>query len=106
MTATALEAPRTPERRGLLLIGAAIVLTAFNLRTAVNSVGPVLAEIRADLSISSGGGGGFTAGPPPSLPRIWFAGPPPVAPRPRAGGPSGEARGGGKRRVLGGGAVF
>ena len=31
-------------RRGLLLIGTAIVLTGVNLRTAVNSIGPVLEE--------------------------------------------------------------
>src|SRR3712207_1389427 len=76
MTATALEAPRTPERRGLLLIGVAIVLTAFNLRTAVNSVGPVLQEIRADLSISSGGAGLITAAPLLCFAAIGFAGPP------------------------------
>jgi CP family cyanate transporter-like MFS transporter len=63
-------------RRGLLLIGVAIVLTAFNLRTAVNSVGPVLEEIRADLAISSGGAGLITAAPLLCFAAIGFAGPP------------------------------
>jgi MFS transporter, CP family, cyanate transporter len=76
VTATAVEAPPTSQRRGLLLIGVAIVLTAFNLRTAVNSVGPVLEEIRADLSISSGGAGLITAAPLLCFAAIGFAGPP------------------------------
>ncbi|MFP5369255.1 MAG: MFS transporter, partial [Actinomycetes bacterium] len=63
-------------RRGLLLVGVAIVLTAFNLRTAVNSVGPVLEEIRADLGISSGGAGLITAAPLLCFAAIGFAGPP------------------------------
>jgi MFS transporter, CP family, cyanate transporter len=77
MTATALDVPGTePARRGLLLIGVAIVLTAFNLRTAVNSVGPVLEEIRADLDISNGGAGLITAAPLLCFAAIGFAGPP------------------------------
>src|SRR3712207_7529170 len=44
----------TSPHRGLLLIGTAIVLTGLNLRTAVNSVGPVLEEIERGLDISSG----------------------------------------------------
>lgn len=63
-------------RRGLLLVGVAIVLTAVNLRTAVNSVGPVLEEIRADLGISSGGAGLITAAPLLCFAAIGFAGPP------------------------------
>ncbi len=66
----------TERRRGLVLIGVAIVLTAFNLRTAVNSVGPVLEEIQADLGISSGGAGLITAAPLLCFAAIGFAGPP------------------------------
>ena len=55
-------------RRGLLLVGTAIVLTGLNLRTAVNSVGPVLQEIQNGLGISSGLTGLVT-----SLPVICFA---------------------------------
>jgi CP family cyanate transporter-like MFS transporter len=55
-------------RRGLLLVGTAIVLTGLNLRTAVNSVGPVLQEIQTGLGISSGLTGLVT-----SLPVICFA---------------------------------
>jgi CP family cyanate transporter-like MFS transporter len=77
ITATAVGVPGgNPARRGLLLIGIAIVLTAFNLRTAVNSVGPVLEEIRADLAISSGGAGLITAAPLLCFAAIGFAGPP------------------------------
>jgi MFS transporter, CP family, cyanate transporter len=63
-------------RQGLLLIGAAIVLTALNLRTAVNSVGPVLAEIQTDLGITGGGAGLITAAPLLCFAAIGFAGPP------------------------------
>jgi MFS transporter, CP family, cyanate transporter len=78
VTATATPGPDTAaaQRRGLLLIGVAIVLTAVNLRTAVNSVGPVLEEIRADLGISSGGAGLITAAPLLCFALIGFAGPP------------------------------
>ena len=45
MTRTAAPAPPERSRRGgLLLVGIAIVLTGLNLRTAVNSVGPVLED--------------------------------------------------------------
>jgi MFS transporter, CP family, cyanate transporter len=71
-------APPTPpsHRRGLLLVGVAIVLTAFNLRTAVNSVGPVLAEIEQGLGISSGLAGLITSMPLICFALIGFAGPP------------------------------
>ena len=76
-TATAPD-PTDPaaRRRGLALIGVAIVLTAFNLRTAVNSVGPVLEEITTDLDISSGGAGLITAAPLLCCAAIGVAGPP------------------------------
>jgi MFS transporter, CP family, cyanate transporter len=77
-TSTPAPAPAStdPVRRGLLLIGVAIVLTGLNLRTAVNSVGPVLAEIRADLRFSSSGAGLVTAVPLLCFAAIGFAGPP------------------------------
>ena len=50
-----------------LLLGA-VVLTAFNLRTAVNSVGPVLDEIRTDVGMS-----GTVAGLLTSVPVLSFA---------------------------------
>jgi CP family cyanate transporter-like MFS transporter len=54
----------------------AIVLTAFNLRTAVNSVGPVLQEIEQGLGISSGLAGLITSMPLICFAVIGFAGPP------------------------------
>ena len=63
-------------RRGLVLVGTAIVLTGFNLRTAVNSVGPVLAEIEQGLGISSGMAGLITSMPLICFAVIGFAGPP------------------------------
>jgi MFS transporter, CP family, cyanate transporter len=63
-------------RRGLVLIGAAIVLTGLNLRTAVSSVGPVLQEIQAGLGISSGLTGLVTSLPLICFAVIGFAGPP------------------------------
>lgn len=63
-------------RRGLLLVGTAIVLTGLNLRTAVNSVGPVLAELRSGLGISSGLTGLVTSLPVICFAAIGFAGPP------------------------------
>jgi CP family cyanate transporter-like MFS transporter len=54
-------------RRGLLA-GAAIVLAAVNLRPAVTSVGPVLAEVRADLGMSA-----LVAGLLTSVPVACFA---------------------------------
>jgi CP family cyanate transporter-like MFS transporter len=70
-------APSTPadHRRGLLLIGLAIVLTGLNLRTAVTSVGPVLQEIRDGLGISSGLAGLVTTMPVLCFAAIGFAGP-------------------------------
>ena len=66
----------TAHRRGLLLIGTAIVLTGFNLRTAVNSIGPVLEEIEHGLGISSGLAGLITSMPLICFALIGFAGPP------------------------------
>ncbi|MGK5114283.1 CynX/NimT family MFS transporter [Geodermatophilus sp. CPCC 205506] len=63
-------------RRGLRLIAVAIVLTGFNLRTAVNSVGPVLEELEQGLSISSGLAGVVTTMPVLCFALIGFAGPP------------------------------
>jgi CP family cyanate transporter-like MFS transporter len=70
-------APSTPRehRRGLLLIGVAIVLTGLNLRTAVTSVGPVLQEIEDGLGISSGLAGLVTTMPVLCFAAIGFAGP-------------------------------
>ncbi|MGY1706731.1 MFS transporter [Geodermatophilus sp. SYSU D00697] len=70
-------APPAPDhRRGLVLIGTAIVLTGFNLRTAVNSIGPVLEEIERGLGISSGMAGLLTTMPVLCFSAIGFAGPP------------------------------
>ncbi|MFW3172254.1 MFS transporter [Geodermatophilus sp. CPCC 206100] len=63
-------------RRGLVLIGTAIVLTGVNLRTAVNSIGPVLEEIERGLGISSGMAGLVTTMPVLCFAAIGFAGPP------------------------------
>jgi CP family cyanate transporter-like MFS transporter len=63
-------------RRGLVLVGTAIVLTGLNLRTAVSSVGPVLQEIQAGLGISSGLTGLVTSLPLICFAAIGFAGPP------------------------------
>jgi CP family cyanate transporter-like MFS transporter len=63
-------------RRGLALIGTAIVLTGLNLRTAVTSVGPVLQEIEGGLGISSGLAGLVTSMPVLCFAVIGFAGPP------------------------------
>jgi CP family cyanate transporter-like MFS transporter len=62
-------------RRGLVLIGVAIVLTGLNLRTAVTSVGPVLQEIQDGLGISSGLAGLVTTMPVICFAAIGFAGP-------------------------------
>jgi CP family cyanate transporter-like MFS transporter len=62
-------------RRGLLLIGTAIVLTGLNLRTAVTSIGPVLQEIEQGLGISSGLAGLVTTMPVLCFALIGFAGP-------------------------------
>jgi cyanate transporter len=66
----------TSRRRGLLLIGVAIVLTGLNLRTAVNSVGPVLEEIETGLGLSSGLAGLVTSMPVLCFAALGFAGPP------------------------------
>jgi CP family cyanate transporter-like MFS transporter len=63
-------------RRGLLLIGFAIVLTGLNLRTAVTSIGPVLQELEQGLGISSGLAGLVTTMPVLCFALIGFAGPP------------------------------
>jgi CP family cyanate transporter-like MFS transporter len=68
-------APPTADRRGLLLVGVAIVLTALNLRTAVTSVGPVLEEIERGLDISSGLAGVITTMPVLCFALIGFTGP-------------------------------
>jgi MFS transporter, CP family, cyanate transporter len=68
--------PDTGARRGLALIGVAIVLTGLNLRTAVTSVGPVLEEIESGLGISSGVAGLVTTMPVLCFAAIGFAGPP------------------------------
>jgi cyanate transporter len=79
VTSTA-EQPAAPtaadHRRGLLLIGVAIVLTGLNLRTAVNSVGPVLEELEAGLGLSSGLAGLVTSLPVLCFAALGFAGPP------------------------------
>jgi CP family cyanate transporter-like MFS transporter len=66
----------TARRRGLALVGVAIVLTGLNLRTAVTSVGPVLEEIEGGLGISSGLAGLITTMPVLCFAVIGFAGPP------------------------------
>ena len=79
MTRTAPEpagADLVSHRRGLVLIGVAIVLTGLNLRTAVNSVGPVLEELQAGLGLSSGLAGLVTTMPVLCFAVIGFAGPP------------------------------
>jgi CP family cyanate transporter-like MFS transporter len=78
VTRTAAEPARSPaadHRRGLLLIGVAIVLTGLNLRTAVTSIGPVLREIEHGLGISSGLAGLVTTMPVLCFAAIGFAGP-------------------------------
>jgi CP family cyanate transporter-like MFS transporter len=60
---------------GLLLVGAAIVLTGLNLRIAVTSVGPVLQEIQQGLAISSAAAGLVTTMPVLCFALIGFVGP-------------------------------
>jgi MFS transporter, CP family, cyanate transporter len=69
------DVPASPHR-GLLLVGTAIVLTGLNLRTAVQSVGPVLQELQSGLGISSGLTGLVTSLPLICFAVIGFAGPP------------------------------
>ncbi|SDE40337.1 MFS transporter, CP family, cyanate transporter [Blastococcus fimeti] len=77
MTRTAASPPTTERSStGLVLIGTAIVLTGLNLRTAVNSVGPVLEEIETALGVSSGVAGLITSLPVLAFAAIGFAGPP------------------------------
>ncbi len=57
-----------PTTRGRLLVGAAIVLLALNLRVAVGSLGVVLGPVRDDLGISTAVGGILT-----TVPVICFA---------------------------------
>jgi CP family cyanate transporter-like MFS transporter len=75
VTRSALTEPGT-ERRGLLLVGVAIVMTGLNLRTAVGSVGPVLEEIEASLGLSSAAAGLLTTMPVLCFAVLGFAGPP------------------------------
>jgi CP family cyanate transporter-like MFS transporter len=63
-------------RRGLALVATAIVLTGVNLRTAVNSVGPVLQEIEQGLGVSSAAAGVITTLPVLCFAALGFAGPP------------------------------
>ena len=58
----------TPDRSGRLLVGAAIVLLALNLRVAVGSVGVVLDALRSDLGMSASVAGVLT-----TLPVLCFA---------------------------------
>ena len=64
------------QRRGLVLVATAIVLTGVNLRTAVNSVGPVLQEIEEGLGVSSAAAGVITTLPVLCFAALGFAGPP------------------------------
>ena len=54
----------------------AIVLTGFNLRTAVNSIGPVLQEVEDGLGVSSATAGVITTLPVLCFAALGFAGPP------------------------------
>ncbi len=74
MSRAAAATPGT-HRRGLLLLGVAIVLTGLNLRTAVTSIGPVLQEIEHGLGINSGLAGLLTTMPVICFAAIGFAGP-------------------------------
>ncbi|WP_203897836.1 MFS transporter [Virgisporangium aliadipatigenens] len=63
-------------RRGVgVLAGAAIVLAALNLRPAVTSIGPVLAELRADLGMSAAVAGLLTSVPVACFALVGFAAP-------------------------------
>ena len=70
-----LPAPRGTREHGSALVVTAIVLTGLNLRTAVNSVGPVLEELQEGLGISSGSAGLVTTMPVLCFAAIGFAGP-------------------------------
>ncbi|WP_188110482.1 MFS transporter [Aeromicrobium ginsengisoli] len=60
--------PRSPSTKGRLLVGAAIVLLALNLRIAVGSLGVVLGPVRHDLGMSAVVGGVLT-----TIPVLCFA---------------------------------
>jgi CP family cyanate transporter-like MFS transporter len=77
--APVIEAPPSPRRP--VLLGLAIALVATNLRPTLASVGPVLADLRADLGLSSAEASVLTAAPvlclgalaatAPALARRW-----------------------------------
>ena len=60
---------RRPAGAGWLLLLGAVILLAFNLRSAVASVGAVLGDVRADLDLSPAAAGVLT-----TLPVLCFAG--------------------------------
>ncbi|GAA0437883.1 CynX/NimT family MFS transporter [Lentibacillus halophilus] len=66
----------TTKRLYRFLLYAAIIITAFNLRPAITSVGPVIGLIRDDLDLSNSGAGIIT-----SLPLLAFAALSPMAPK-------------------------
>ncbi len=65
---TAAPAPPASGTAGRALLVAAVVLTAFNLRTAVTALGPLLAEVRRDVGLTPVAAGLLT-----SLPVLSFA---------------------------------
>jgi CP family cyanate transporter-like MFS transporter len=67
VTATAPASARTARRRAIL-VGAALILAALNMRPALSSVGPVLPRIRTDLSLTNAQAGLLT-----TLPVLCFA---------------------------------
>lgn len=77
MTRTAAPTGPSPStsRQGLALIATAIILTGLNLRTAVNSIGPVLEELEHGLGLSSGQAGLVTTMPVLCFALIGFTGP-------------------------------
>ncbi|WP_240619432.1 MFS transporter [Blastococcus sp. TF02-8] len=75
-SAPSVPAPAGTAGRGLALVAVAIVLTGLNLRTAVNSIGPVLEEIEQGLGLSSGLAGLLTSLPVLCFAALGFAGPP------------------------------
>ncbi|WP_062212548.1 MFS transporter [Streptomyces sp. NBRC 109706] len=60
--------PVAPATAGRWLIALALVLTAINLRPAISGLGPVLAEVRADLGMNATVAGLLT-----SVPALCFA---------------------------------
>jgi CP family cyanate transporter-like MFS transporter len=74
-TAAHADTASSPSRRGLALIATAIILTGLNLRTAVNSIGPVLEELEHGLGLSSGQAGLVTTMPVLCFALIGFTGP-------------------------------